>query len=686
MFNVDQARMFINDIQYQRSSYYYYIGGITPWNGLGGNFVGDIRPDGEVGDTPAINREYRSEMMFIKKISPPDVSLMMKKIIWETGVVYDQYDHTKEMKDLDFFVVNSENRVYKCLFNNGDSPSINEPNFRTHLPTKLADGYIWKYMYEISPFKERRFRSADYLPVQRAMTDSFYNNGIISDVIVTNQGSNYVDVLQTQIFIDDTGHTTGTGAAGTIVAANGVITDVDISNGGTGYTAGAKITIEGDTGSGAILEPVIDEFGEIIDVIVLNGGLGYTNAHPITVSVGGAALLPVVSRISNSIIDVKIINSGIGYITPPSLTVWSSGDVGSGLYDGNLTALFDIIIHEGQIAHVNTIDPGQNYSFDTDTTISVNGDGEGAVFTPVVNEGRIIDVVIENAGTGYNEILLTVNSAGNSGSGATLVGIIGANDYRTDQSIIEQLPAKGLYAVKMISTGDNYSRDTTATITGNGTGAICVPVIENGHILGVNITNYGTNYTWAEISFSDSNRPYIPEEEIAHAYVIIPPSNGHGYNAPVELFGNIVAIVTPVRSELEEYDIVQDFRIFGIIKNPNFLLTNTRFMSQHSLIAFVTEFDSTTELIVDEVLQLGLNKFKVLSIKNNNVYLISLDNNRELPSGTLTSVIGGRQYVSTVISSPDVDKYSGDLLTISLENPFTFSQEQNLSLKTFLQF
>jgi hypothetical protein len=70
---------------------------------------------------------------------------------------------------------------------------------------------------------------------------------------------------------------------------------------------------------------------------------------------------------------------------------------------------------------VTISDPGINYPFDTGTTITVQGDGSGAIFSPVIDGGRIIDVVVENPGTGYTTIILTPVG---SGIGAKISGIV----------------------------------------------------------------------------------------------------------------------------------------------------------------------------------------------------------------------------------------------------------------------
>ena len=53
--------------------------------------------------------------------------------------------------DANFYVMNSERNVYKCLDNNNnDSGSTVEPTGTDTIVLSTADGYKWKYMYTLS--------------------------------------------------------------------------------------------------------------------------------------------------------------------------------------------------------------------------------------------------------------------------------------------------------------------------------------------------------------------------------------------------------------------------------------------------------------------------------------------------------------------------------------------------------
>ena len=51
--------------------------------------------------------------------------------------------------DSSFYVMTGARNVYKCLDNNGNSASTDEPTGTSTTVITTSDGYKWKYMYII---------------------------------------------------------------------------------------------------------------------------------------------------------------------------------------------------------------------------------------------------------------------------------------------------------------------------------------------------------------------------------------------------------------------------------------------------------------------------------------------------------------------------------------------------------
>lgn len=685
-FHIELATTVLQDIQYLRSHYYYFLGKVDSWNGL------DVVPSVAQTDSSSENFQIRSNALYFKKIGASDASIVCKKYQWETGLAFARWDHTLDMSDKMFYCINSNYQVYKCLDNNGGIPSTVEPTGTSFRHFRTADGYMWKYMYTIPTFKRTKFLSLAYMPVQKSLTDGFYNQGSVEEVSIVDGGSGYIDELLTFIVVENNAVGSGATVEMTVNALTGQITAVDVLTGGSGYTHGAAIKVASSTGFGAVLTPVFTA-GVLTSVTIEDSGLGYQSTDVITVAVNGAILVPVVSRETGQIMDVRIVDPGAGYdhTNPPELTV--SVDLGqtpgTNLYDGNTGAVIEAVIDNGSVARCVIRDPGQNYPADTSTTITVSGDGQNASFTPVIYDGVIVDVLVENAGTGYTFVQLDVVGAG---SGAVLRGVTAAFDYQSDQSVVEQTTVKGaIYSIKVTEPGTYYSLDTTVSIVGDGTGATAQIYVTNGSIEKIQIIEPGKDYTYATVVINDPNRFTAPNDAVnAAAYAIFPPRNGHGFNAVDELFGNIIAFTSLLRLEngLANFDIEQEFRQYGIIKNPTYISSGKSFTLDNDTVVFKARFQNVVDLVEDEVLIQDGVKYRVVSFNgsNNTVQLQKLGS-AAVPLTSLTAETDSNRIyeVEQTLEYPMLDKYSGRMIYISNEAPFIIGPGQSIAVKTFIK-
>ena len=100
-------------------------------------------------------------MIAMKKLSSGDIKRMTRKVSWSTGVIYDMYRHDITRDNLsrpsnstniysaNYFVVNSEFKVYICLQNGTDpenpngKPSFDEPKFTDLEPRSSWGEWRW---------------------------------------------------------------------------------------------------------------------------------------------------------------------------------------------------------------------------------------------------------------------------------------------------------------------------------------------------------------------------------------------------------------------------------------------------------------------------------------------------------------------------------------------------------------
>jgi hypothetical protein len=266
-FRILNAANFVAGVGSTSQSYYTFIGlpnsndvgtgyGTTDWN----------------TNTPAPKdgfREYNDDhdtMIALKKLTTGDVKRLVRKYTWTSGTVYEMYknDYSRSnlspqtastnLYDAKYYVVNSQYKVYLCI-NNGQSPenpsgarSLDEPTF-TDLEPKTAgtsgDGYLWKYLYTITPTDIVKFDSIDYIPVPENWgtgdTADVKNNAVdgkIQTALIVEPGGGYQPISTTFNNIPILGDGTG-GKASVSVDSQGKVSNISITNGGTGYTRGS---------------------------------------------------------------------------------------------------------------------------------------------------------------------------------------------------------------------------------------------------------------------------------------------------------------------------------------------------------------------------------------------------------------------------------------------------------------
>jgi hypothetical protein len=255
--------------QAYRSKIYLFIGRSYNWNDVNGTIkeryglvpsVSDQTPPNPVDNLDELNEIY-DDMIAIKRIERGDVSEVIRKRIWQSGIVYDMYRHDygpanpakaslqSKLYDSNFYVMTDDFRVYKCIYNgqtapggaypNG-KPSTTKPTATTPTIQTTSDGYRWKYLYTITITDYIKFVSTDFIPVkiESAVTNAAVN-GSIDQVLVQNAGSGLTingSTTSGTVYASIDGN--GTGGILAITISGGAVTSAEISAVGSGYTFG----------------------------------------------------------------------------------------------------------------------------------------------------------------------------------------------------------------------------------------------------------------------------------------------------------------------------------------------------------------------------------------------------------------------------------------------------------------
>ena|SRR6056300_1782090 len=226
------------------------------------------------------------DLLAVKKISSSDVSKVIPRRNWTTGTVYDYYRHdygkritgtttiqtsnsgATSLADATFYVKTSDQRIYKCLWNNNGAISTEEPTTTSPSSTQTtSDGYIWKYMYTLTSTQIQNFLSTDFMSVE---TDSSVLSaaidGAIDIVTIKETGTGGTDGTHTNIPIR------GDGSNGqvSVTITTGSVSNVTVTASGSNYTFG-YITLSdiNSAGGGALINAQLDV------IIPPKGGHGF---------------------------------------------------------------------------------------------------------------------------------------------------------------------------------------------------------------------------------------------------------------------------------------------------------------------------------------------------------------------------------------------------------------------------
>lgn len=232
-------------------NYYLGIGHVLPWTPT---TESPLASDSIPPDVMVSNIELNSvwnNAIGMKKITLNDISLAIRRIDWVSGTVYDQYDAQKEDLYLDdFYVMNSNYEIYKCLFNNYGAASVTMPSGTALIQN--IDGYIWRYMYTVPTGDVSKFLMSNYIPINIVASTPLI--GELYSINVLDGGSGY----STTPLVTINGN--GTGANATAILDAGVVTKINITTPGSNYTY-ADVVITGSNTTPASAVPNISVVG-----------------------------------------------------------------------------------------------------------------------------------------------------------------------------------------------------------------------------------------------------------------------------------------------------------------------------------------------------------------------------------------------------------------------------------------
>ncbi len=452
----------------------------------------------------------------IRIVSPSGTGANLKCVIGISST------NKQKLETCDFYVVTDEYNVYKCLDNNNGAYSKNKPTGTQLEPIKTADGYIWKFMYNIPINLRNKFYTDEYIPVVSALTNHFYSNGTIDNIYITGRGEGYstalisvlgdgyreadpIYITSAQIIEEGTGYTNPTiefsppfSTASAFIANSSVNLGQIIFNStskdyyeiitpgilgsvapthrdGIVLNGTAALKYKGTTLKGQIFTRN-DE--NITRINLTNPGIQYTSVPTVTITDSTGVGATAVARIGKSVINgINIVSGGSNYVSP-ILTIVGGGGTG---------ALLQPVLTSGVITSVEIVSGGQGYT-SVPTIVIEDPTGTGASLTAILSGSPILGIDVTNGGLGYTNPSVSITGGGGAAATATAVVETGVIDHVTLNG--------GVREVVMINSGSGYLSAPEITITGGGGQyAVVRSKLYADRILSTHVIDSGEGYT-----------------------------------------------------------------------------------------------------------------------------------------------------------------------------------------------
>jgi len=298
-FRILNASNFVDSVESTDNSYYVVVGLPNPTVvGFGRSTSWNLNPPAPI-DNFSYNKHYLDTILYGKRITAANIRRIIRRIDWVAGNRYEMYrddysiinpsplTNSSRLYGANYYVMNSDYRVYICIENgsSGSSPKGNvsqdEPTFTDLEPSRAGDsgdGYIWKYLFTVSPSDIVKFDSTEYITVPnnwltstnsqivavRESGDSTANNNQIKTVYIEKSGSNYSNGLGQELSIIGD----GSGGRVRVDVEGGQITNTVVTSGGKDYSY-ALVDL------GSINTNSIGNSAKLIPIIPPSKGHGY---------------------------------------------------------------------------------------------------------------------------------------------------------------------------------------------------------------------------------------------------------------------------------------------------------------------------------------------------------------------------------------------------------------------------
>ena len=341
---------------------------------------------------------------------------------------------------------------------------------------------------------------------------------------------------------------------------------------------------------------------------------------------------------------------------------------------------------EGAIHNIKLLTGGAGYT--SAPTVAIEGDGSGATATATISGGAVTGITVTNVGSGYTYAKVTL-----TGGGATTAAT--ARAIMSPRALGREI---GNVTIK--AAGATYTNGTAnGTIIGDGYGATVSVTVSGGVVSSVNVVNAGYNYTVADVTLPVAD--FGSGDGNADLEVTLSAKKGgFGYDPNIDLNSYYIMVNTTITGAEGNGDFFadNDFRQIVLLKNP--LTSNsggTAFIEGTGKCLPYLGVAALGTWVVGDIIQ-G-------SSSNAQAYIVSYDStnervyyyqdeatgykaftNGETLTATGSGTSSGTISATGASNTPEVDRYTGEMLYLENRVATTRNPSQTEDLKLVIQF
>lgn len=385
---LSQIELITSDMVSNTSPHYVFLGRHVPYVDASGNTLDATPPDVDISVDGSTYDVYRN-MICAKHITSHDIAPVVKYTEWQSGVVYDQYDHRDPDLHLKTWYVvvrrGTNYDLFICLGNNRGAASTVAPSYHDSTPGEsggyetIPDYYKWKYMFTANKTQFDRFATNGYIPVfPNSEVTGNSVHGSVDYVTVERGGASY-DSYHTGSFLES------------VVAGDAQLFSIDVAaSSNSNFYNGCALTITSGPGAG--------QLRTIVDYTVISSTIKRVRLDaPFEVT-------PTTSSIFEITPAVNVSGDGEGFVGRALVNAYSSNSVW----------------------RVEILDRGINYTWASASVVGNTGGG--------TNYANVIPMISPYGGHGFNpakELHATaVGISVNFNSGESLGKVLDTNDFR----------------------------------------------------------------------------------------------------------------------------------------------------------------------------------------------------------------------------------------------------------------